>query len=65
MWYILGCKLLDPDFAVLGAQASGDAAPQAGGAGAEAEAAADDESGSVDGSASSGGTFSLGTHHIV
>ena len=59
----------DPDFAVLSIQchAGGDAVPhQAGGAGAEAEALhADGESGSIDGSANSEGTFSLGTqcHH--
>ena len=53
--------LLDPDFAVSVALQATHYAP----AGAEAEAAADDESGSIDDSASSGGYLRTHWAHIL
>ena len=56
------CLLLDPDFAVFVTPQ----APQCAPAGAEAEAAVDDERASVDvNSASTGSTVSLGTHSVA
>ena len=56
------CLLLDPDFAVFVAPQAPRCAPAV----AEAEAAVDNESASVDvNSASTGSTFSLGTHSVA
>ena len=58
------CLLLDPDFAVFVTPQAPHCAPAP--AGAEAAAAVDDDSASVDvGSASTGSTFSLGTHSVA